>query len=145
MAATDVCEAVYTALSGATLAGSPSVALNYLPVFTDEGQGAAAAKIQIYLSNRTWQIENRCPNTTQEYTISLAFYEYLAPASDGTVSNSSLTTMLDLVEQVAGVMRDAGAMNGFRLQEITEAEPFDFQRLYESGIFQTTLALRYKG
>ena len=141
--ASTLATAVAAAISAGSPTGSPSVALAYLPVFDREGQSAAAAKIQVYVAGTEWTIENRCPNATMSYLIGVAFFEYLAPVS-GSITNASVATMLDLVEEVAGDII-AAEISGYRLTEVTQQQPFDFQSLHDSGIFETTLTLRYKG
>lgn len=143
--ATDVCEAVHAVVSASSFPGTPDYALDYVPQFSDEGQNAEGTEIRTFLQSfNDFEILNRCVNKHRSYTVGVAIRKYVAP-SNGAIDDSAVSTLLDAVEALIDTVAAAGDMAGFRLQTITVEQPFDFERLHESGIFQTLISFEYKG
>jgi len=142
--ASGLATAVRTAISAGSPTGTPTITLAFLPIFEMDGANAAGTKIQVYCASVSWDVQNRCVTTTKDYVIGVAFSKYIAPAS-GAVGNSGVTTMLDLVEQVADIVAAAGKLDGCRLMSMEQPQLFDLQRLHDSGIYETVLTLTYKG
>lgn len=141
--ATDLVEAVYAVYDSATITGSPAVSMSYVPIFTDEGMKAGDASVTIFLASRTWTIENRCWTSTKTYTVNIALREYV-DRSDGTIPNSGVTLLLDLSEELVDIALDNGSLAGCTLIGVTESQPFDFQRMFDAGIFENLISLEYK-
>lgn len=133
--------AVVTALNATTFSPTITFTKTLVPVLTSEGQQREG---KVFLSTKTFSKLNRCSD--YEETVDVAVL-VVSPVTNtaGLPTEASLDTLVDLCDSIIDYMKTIGKLDGYHLVEIEQSEEFDFGRVYEESIFETTITLRFRG
>lgn len=134
-------EAVVTKLNATTFSPAITFTKTLVPVLKSEGQ---LLEGRVFLQTKTYTKLDRCSDYEESVDVAVLV---VGPVTNttGLPTESSLNSMVDLCESIIDYMKTAGKLDGYNLVEIEQAELFDFGRVYEESIFETTITLRYRG
>ena len=138
---TTLATAVTATLNAATFSPDVNFTRTLLPIMADEGQ---SLKGFVFVQGRTFSKLNRCADYEEIVEIGVYIVNTISN-SGGLPSDSGIQTMFDLCESIIDHMKTAAKQDGYHLVEVDQPEMFDFSRVYENSIFETTITLRYKG
>ena len=138
---TTLATAVTSALNAATFSPDISFTRTLLPIVATQG---TTLEGRVFLQGRSLSKLNRCSDYEEIVEIGVYIVNTISN-SNGIPSDSGIATMFDLCESIIDHMKTAGKLDDYHLIEIDNMEMFDYSRVYEESIFETTITLRYKG
>lgn len=140
---TTLATAVTTALNATTFSPAIAFTRTLLPILANQGQSIEG---RVFLLSKSYVKLNRCSDYEELVDVGVYIVNTITNSTtDGRPSDSGIATMMDLCESVIDYMKTYGKVDGYQLVEIEQADMFDFSRIYEESIFETTIVLRYKG